>query len=325
MASQPITTVLRGPDGALFVGVDSAKATSGLWKSTDDGLSWADTHGRTVGRHTTFFTAATHTDTRSVITNHTSGNTDNSSPHAGAGAGADAGAHMPTIFAFGGKNSDIDGYMPYTFSKDGGATFAPGAKLPFPALGGNQRPCVHRLLSGNLVFIGDLQVKGSGKQPSGWKGGTGVYAALSRDDGATWKIRPLPISLPHELDQLSFGTLGYSTVRQGPNGVIHILSTMTHPCLHYEINEAWILAGSAHPADTAPVDTHRTTAHAAAETRHGKKGTQAAGSRVTLSSQTSAGGRMEWGAKIGDNAYLLDGTALLSPYIPYFITTFPFI
>ena len=74
----------------------------------------------------------------------------------------------------------------YTFSTDNGATFAKGAKLPFPALGGNQRPCVHRLLSGNLVFVGDLQVKGSGKQPLNFtpKVGetSGVYAALSMDD-----------------------------------------------------------------------------------------------------------------------------------------------
>ena len=33
-------------------------------------------------------------------------------------------------------------------------------------------------------------------------------------------------------------------MRQGANGVIHILSTMTHPCLHYEINEAWFEASS---------------------------------------------------------------------------------
>lgn len=39
-------------------------------------------------------------------------------------------AGRQTIMAFGGKNSDIDGYMPYTFSTDGGASFAKGAKLP---------------------------------------------------------------------------------------------------------------------------------------------------------------------------------------------------
>ena len=153
LATQPITTAFRGKDGGLFMGVDSAGASSGLWKSLDNGTSWADTHGRTVGRHTTFFTAE----------------------------------GREKIMAFGGKNSDIDGYMPYTFSTDSGASFAKGAKLPFPALGGNQRPCVHRLLSGNLVFVGDLQQKGSGKQPANFSpkvGETsGVYAALSTDDG----------------------------------------------------------------------------------------------------------------------------------------------
>jgi hypothetical protein len=203
-------------DSALYMGVDSAGSSSGLWKSSDNGLSWQDTHGRSVGRHTTYFT----------------------SPSSGTKAS--------TIMAFGGKNSNIDGYMPFTSSIDGGATFVKGQKLPFPALATNQRPCVHRLNSGNLVFVGDFQTKGDGKQPAGFSpkvGETsGVYAAISRDNGTSWKIRPLPIGLPHEEDRKNFGTLGYSTVRQGKNGVIHILSTMTHPCLHYRINEAWLWA-----------------------------------------------------------------------------------
>ena len=117
-----------------------------------------------------------------------------------------------TIMAFGGKNSNIDGWMPFTKSVDGGTSFAKGLPLPFPALGGNQRPCVHRLASGNLVFVGDAQVKGSGKQPKGWKHGTGVYAAISTDDAKTWTIRMLPIgpdpsplalSTPHSSQQVA--------------------------------------------------------------------------------------------------------------------------
>jgi len=38
-------------------------------------------------------------------------------------------------------------------------------------------------------------------------------------------------------------TLGYAVATQGPNGMIHLIATMTNPCLHFEMNEAWILDG----------------------------------------------------------------------------------
>ena len=37
LASQPITTAFRGEDNGLFMGVDSKGASSGLWKSMDNG------------------------------------------------------------------------------------------------------------------------------------------------------------------------------------------------------------------------------------------------------------------------------------------------
>jgi formylglycine-generating enzyme required for sulfatase activity len=37
-------------------------------------------------------------------------------------------------------------------------------------------------------------------------------------------------------------TLGYSVARQAPNGVIHLITTMNRPCLHFEMNEAWLLS-----------------------------------------------------------------------------------
>jgi hypothetical protein len=120
-----------------------------------------------------------------------------------------------------------------------------------------------------------------------------VYAALSTDDGASWRIKPLPVSLPHETDLLDFGTLGYSTVRQGRNGVIHILSTMTHPCLHYRINEAWLLSDE--PLPNAPPPPPPPPAR----------------SRVRLTASTAAGGHAEWGAIIAEGGaacYRLDGT-----------------
>jgi hypothetical protein len=46
-------------------------------------------------------------------------------------------------------------------------------------------------------------------------------------------------------------TLGYAVARQAPNGIIHLIATMTSPCLHYELNEAWILHGGAPATDDA--------------------------------------------------------------------------
>ena len=37
-----------------------------------------------------------------------------------------------------------------------------------------------------------------------------MLQALSKDDGATWRIKPLPVGLPHETDRMNFSTLGYS-------------------------------------------------------------------------------------------------------------------
>lgn len=94
--------------------------------------------------------------------------------------------------------------------------------------------------------------------------------------------------LPHESDRLGFATLGYSTVRQGPNGLIHILSTMTHPCLHYTINEAWLLTGGRQQATKAPV--------------------VAPAVRTQLTAATGSGGKASWSALVGGSAgYVLDG------------------
>jgi len=52
-------------------------------------------------------------------------------------------------------------------------------------------------------------------------------------------MKSIPVTLPHGADK-KYGTLGYATLAQAPNGVIHLLATMTQPCLHYEFNEAWV-------------------------------------------------------------------------------------
>lgn len=81
-------------------------------------------------------------------------------------------------------------------------------------------------------------------------------------------------------------TLGYVTARQGANSVIHILSTVTQPCLHYELNEAWIWSDA---GDIAP---------------------ETSGGVVKKFSEKFVNGkiRSEWRARICPNGrYLLNG------------------
>jgi hypothetical protein len=203
---QPINTVLRDNDGTIFVSSDGSGGRSVLWASYDREKTWHDTGGRSGGRHTTF---------------------------AMLGDGR-------TILGMGGKNTDIDGFMPRSISRDGGRSWDI-SKTPFPAQGGNQRPSIVRLKSGRLFFAGDFQHI-SGKSPEGIRYG-GSYAALSEDDGENWKIKPLPGAQRHESPRRHNGnaTIGYSATRQAPNGMIHLITTMNRPCLHFVFNEAWIL------------------------------------------------------------------------------------
>jgi hypothetical protein len=205
---QPINTVLRGGDGTLYVPSDGEGGTSVLWASKDDGQTWYDTEGRSAGRHTTY---AFLKDGR--------------------------------ILGMGGKNTDIDGYMPRALSSDGGKTWEV-SKTPFSEQGANQRPCLIRLQSGRLFFCADLQ-HSSGKHPDALPE-RGAFIALSEDEGETWTIKKMTGTQPHENPQFNKNeTLGYSVARQAPNGVIHVIATMTTPCLHYELNEAWILSKEA--------------------------------------------------------------------------------
>jgi formylglycine-generating enzyme required for sulfatase activity len=228
--AQPITSAFRGLDGTIYMGVDGKGADSLLWASRDNGKTWFDTGGRTAGRHTTFVTLK---DGR--------------------------------ILGMGGKSSDIEGYMPKVYSSDWGKTWSKPEKTEFPALGGNQRPVILRLKSGRLFFAGDFQLSLARKQLAngGWGDPDpppatikerGSYVALSDDEGKTWHIKKLDMALPHESRQIpnnrragtpsnnDNGTLGYTHAAQGPNGVIHLMTSMNHPSMHFEMNEAWILS-----------------------------------------------------------------------------------
>jgi formylglycine-generating enzyme required for sulfatase activity len=200
---QPINSVVRASDGTIYLPVDAAGSTSAVFATKDQGKTWFDTGGRTAGRHTTL-----------VI-------------------GKDG-----SLIGFGGKNSEMDGFMPKAVSRDGGKTWEK-SKTPFQPLGSGQRPSAIRLASGRLFFVADL----FDKKKLGEKG-AGAFVAVSDDDGETWKTRRLPGLI----------TVGYTTATQAPNGVIHIVTSKSKPEVHIELNEAWVMEGG--PPAAAPADPH---------------------------------------------------------------------
>ena len=116
--------------------------------------------------------------------------------------------------------------MPRLVSKDLGQTWHTAA-TPFGGISVGQKAAALRLAGGALL----LCANDSRKPPLTGKRET--FAALSDDDGKTWKhIRPVP------------GVGGYMSVAQAPNGVIYLFgSRMT--CAAF--NEAWLRQGKPVP------------------------------------------------------------------------------
>ena len=247
--AQPVNSMFRGPSPTgpdLYFAMDGGGADGFLWKSSDNGLNWVDTGGRTTsGRHPTVVPLK---DGR--------------------------------LLCIGGKNQDMDGRQPKCYSNDQGASWSAKEPTPFSPLASNQRADLIRLTDGKLFYVGDAQKKG--------QNGDGVTVALSADEGASWITRQLPVTRPHRSDNKA-GTAGYATAAQAPNGVIHILTTLTRPSLHYELNEAWILSETS--GDPPPETTGGKTRQYRENHPNGKP-------RATWSARITDGGR-----------YLLEGQA----------------
>jgi hypothetical protein len=159
------------------------------------------------------------------------------------------------LLSIGGKNANVDGWSPQNISSNWGATWSKSSKSSFPPLGSGQRPSMIRLKSGNLLFVSDsYNHKAKAPPPAGWKYGNDCFVAISKDNGGSWHIKSLPVQLPPH-QRVQYPSLGYVTARQAPNGVIHLLTTVSLPSLHYEFNEAWIWsdAGDISPETTGGI------------------------------------------------------------------------
>jgi formylglycine-generating enzyme required for sulfatase activity len=189
---QPINSIVRAADGTIYLPVDAKGGTSVVFATSDDGKTWRDTGGRTGGRHTTLEIAKD---------------------------GA--------LVGWGGKNTNLEGFMPKATSRDGGQTWQL-SKTPFRPLGSGQRPSMTRLASGRLFFVADWSLRKT-KEPRR----EGAFVAISEDDGETWKQRDLP----------GITTVGYTTATQAPNGLIHVVTSKNRPDYDIELNEAWVLEG----------------------------------------------------------------------------------
>jgi hypothetical protein len=252
--AQPITSAFR-QGNSIFFAMDGARSQSFLWRSDDDGIHWRQMAGRTGGRHSAILPLDDNGD----------------------------------LLSIGGKDASVDGWSPETFSTNWGASWSKSIASPFPPLGSGQRPCMIRLADGNLFFVSDAYLnKARRPPPDGWKSGNGAFVAISTNNGISWRIKTLPVQLPNH-GRGTNGTLGYVTARQALNGLIHVLTTVTEPCLHYEMNEAWIFSDA---GDIQSEDS---------------------GGEVRKFSENYPNGKLRsnWSARICPNGrYLLDGKEL---------------
>jgi hypothetical protein len=130
-------------------------------------------------------------------------------------------------------------------------THAPSS---FPPIGGGQRVQLLRLREGPLLLISFANPKDpTPVEVTDAAGGrrriSGLFAALSHDDGRTWpKIRvigddpaqPRPErstdATPFDLDRSTGEPRGYMAMTQGRDGVVHLISSWNH----YAFNLKWL-------------------------------------------------------------------------------------
>ena len=148
-----------------------------------------------------------------------------------------------------GRGEDIDGMMPMSLSDDRGATWSSTAS-PFPPIKSWQRLVLLRLREGPIMFVSFANEPLTIMDVSGVERKvTGMFSAVSHDEGRTWTNLRLvsddgierPIE-SYDLHGFPMGKsraepYGYLTACQAKNGLIHLLSSRSH----YAFNYAWLV------------------------------------------------------------------------------------
>jgi hypothetical protein len=225
---QPIESVFQTREGFIILPCDAVPGGNGgtaIHISRDGGKTWSDPG---EGRPQPQFAAG---GTGAWI----------AGIHAGIVQLADG-----ALMAFG-RGDAIGGQMPQSVSTDMGKTWT-YSPSPFPPIGGGQRLVHIRLNEGPIFFASfakQLMVKDTaGKEQSV----SGLYAALSLDEGQTWPIRRLITDdgpgrtvgttddQPFMMSARAAEPRGYLSVCQTADGIIHLIGSRQH----YAFNLAWL-------------------------------------------------------------------------------------
>ena len=219
---QPVESVFRTREGYIVLPADAVTGGDGgtaIHVSRDGGKTWADAGGTIAGIH--------------------------------AGVVQLKDGRLMAL----GRGDEIEGRMPQSISADMGKTWTRSAS-PFQPIGGGQRLVFLRLKEGPLFiasFAKDMPVTDAGGKQ---RNVSGLYAALSFDEGESWPARRLVSDdgpgrevettdgRPFTMSWESAEPRGYLSVCQTADGVVHLIGSRQH----YAFNLAWLKT----PPPTAP-------------------------------------------------------------------------
>ena len=227
----PIESVFRTKEGAILLPCDAVTGGNGgsaIHLSYDRGQTWTAPGGTIAGIH--------------------------------AGVAQLGDGRLMAL----GRGDTIDERMPKSISSDMGKTWTVGPS-EFPPISGGQRLVLTRLQEGPLFFASFAQEVPFTDAMGAERVGTGLFGALSFDDGATWPIRRLITDdgagrqveamdgnlFPMDGDHAE--PKGYLSVCQGADGTIHLISSRQH----YAFNLAWLKTPPPPPFLENGVTAHR--------------------------------------------------------------------